>query len=216
MNLTIVRLFWIGEIEMEKIKTKDKILLAALDLFSERGYDEASIDMIAEAVGIKGPSIYTHYKGKEDILNSLIAMMEQRYDENFGNTFNLEKIPKSLDEFKEDCLRRIEFTMKDAQIKKVRRFCNKEQYRDEKIAALTSKHQLSVNQEMYALMLEKMMEKNLIRYLDSSLLALEIEAPVSILLGIADREPDRIDEVGNRINAYLDHFITIYGMEKEA
>lgn len=216
MNLTIVRLFWIGEIEMEKIKTKDKILLAALDLFSERGYDEASIDMIAEAVGIKGPSIYTHYKGKEDILNSLIAMMEQRYDENFGNTFNLEKIPKSLDEFKEDCLRRIEFTMKDAQIKKVRRFCNKEQYRDEKIAALTSKHQLTGNQEMYALMLEKMMEKNLIRKLDSSLLALEIVAPVSILLGIADREPDRIDEVWNRINAYLDHFITIYGMEKEA
>lgn len=201
---------------MEKIKTKDKILLAALDLFSERGYDEASIDMIAEAVGIKGPSIYTHYKGKEDILNSLIAMMEQRYDENFGNTFNLEKIPKSLDEFKEDCLRRIEFTMKDAQIKKVRRFCNKEQYRDEKIAALTSKHQLTGNQEMYALMLEKMMEKNLIRKLDSSLLALEIVAPVSILLGIADREPDRIDEVWNRINAYLDHFITIYGMEKEA
>ena len=201
---------------MEKLKTKDKILLAALDLFSERGYDEASIDMIAEAVGIKGPSIYTHYKGKEDILNSLIAMMEQRYDENFGNTFNLEKIPKSLDEFKEDCLRRIEFTMKDAQIKKVRRFCNKEQYRDEKIAALTSKHQLTGNQEMYALMLEKMMEKNLIRKLDSSLLALEIVAPVSILLGIADREPDRIDEVWNRINAYLDHFITIYGMEKEA
>ena len=209
-------MFWIGEIEVEKINTKDKILLAALDLFSERGYDEASIDMIAEAVGIKGPSIYAHYKGKEDILNSLIDMMEQRYDENFGNTFNLEKIPKSLDEFKEDCLRRIEFTMKDAQIKKVRRFCNKEQYRDEKIAALTSKHQLTGNQEMYAFMLEKMMEKNLIRKLDSNLLALEIVASVSILLGIADREPDRIDEVWTQINAYLDHFITIYGMEKEA
>ena len=106
--------------------------------------------------------------------------------------------------------------MKDAQIKKVRRFCNKEQYRDGKIAELTSKHQLTENQEMYALILEKMMEKNLIRKLDSSLLALEIVAPVSILLGIADREPDRIDEVWNRINAYLDHFITIYGMEKEA
>lgn len=209
-------MFWIGEIEVEKINTKDKILLAALDLFSERGYDEASIDMIAEAVGIKGPSIYAHYKGKEDILNSLIDMMEQRYDENFGNTFNLEKIPKSLDEFKEDCLRRIEFTMKDAQIKKVRRFCNMEQYRDEKIAALTSKHQLTGNQEMYAFMLEKMMEKNLIRKLDSNLLALEIVASVSILLGIADREPDRIDEVWTQINAYLDHFITIYGMEKEA
>ena len=48
---------------MEKIKTKDRILLAALDLFSEKGYDQTSIDLVAEAVGIKGPSIYAHYKG---------------------------------------------------------------------------------------------------------------------------------------------------------
>ena len=201
---------------MKKIKTKDKILLAALDLFSERGYDEASIDLIAEAVGIKGPSIYAHYKGKEDILSSLISMMEQRYDENFGNTFNLEKIPESLDEFKEDCLRRIEFTMKDAQIKKVRRFCAKEQYRDEKIAALTSKHQLTENQEMFAVMLEKMMEKKLIRRFEPRLLALELVAPASLMLGIVDREPDRINEMWTQIEAHLDHFIEIYGIrEKE-
>lgn len=200
---------------MERIKTKDKILLAALDLFAERGYDEASIDLIAEAVGIKGPSIYAHYKGKEDILNSLIVMMERRYDENFGNIFNMEKIPESLDEFKEDCLRRIEFTMNDTQIKKVRRFCNKEQYRDARIAALTSKHQLTVNREMYALMLEKMMEKKLVRKLDSRLLALELVAPVTLMVGIADREPDRISEMCTQIDAHLTHFIKIYGIEKE-
>ncbi len=38
---------------MEKIKTKDRILFAALDLFSEKGYDQTSIDLVAEAVGIK-------------------------------------------------------------------------------------------------------------------------------------------------------------------
>ena len=86
---------------MERIKTKDRILLAALDLFSQKGYDQTSIDLIAETVGIKGPSIYAHYKGKEDILDSLITMMEQKYDENFGNSTNLDKIPESLDEFKE-------------------------------------------------------------------------------------------------------------------
>ena len=43
---------------MERIKTKDRILFAALDLFSEKGYDQTSIDLVAEAVGIKGPSIY--------------------------------------------------------------------------------------------------------------------------------------------------------------
>ena len=198
---------------MERIKTKDRILLAALDLFSQKGYDQTSIDLIAEAVGIKGPSIYAHYKGKEDILDSLIAMMEQKYDENFGNSSNLDKIPESLDEFKEDCLRRVGFTMKDPQIQKVRRFCTKEQYRNEKIAALTSKHQLTGNQEMYALMLEKMMEKNLIRRFDANLLALEIVAPVTVMIEIADREPDRTEEMWTQIGVHLSHFVEIYGMK---
>lgn len=197
---------------MGKIKTKEKILLAALDLFSERGYDEASIDMIAETVGIKGPSIYAHYKGKEDILNSLIVMMEQRYDENFGNVINLDKIPESLDEFKEYCFKRIEFAMKDIQIKKVRRFCIKEQYRDEKIAALTSKHQLTGNQEMFALILEKMMDKKLIQIFDSQLLALELISPVTLMLEISDREPHRINEMLEQIDAHLTHFINVYGI----
>lgn len=200
---------------MDQMKTRDKILLAALDLFSERGYDEASIDLIAEAVGIKGPSIYAHYKGKEDILNSLIAMMEQRYDENFGKIMNSDKIPESLDEFREDCLRHIEFIMRETQIKKIRRFCAKEQYRDEKIAALTSKHQLTGNQEMYAFILEKMMDKGLIRRFDAKLLALELISPVTLLLGIADREPLRTNEMLTQMDAHLAHFIKVYGIEKE-
>lgn len=101
----------------------------------------------------------------------------------------MDKIPESLDAFKEDCLRRIEFTLKDTQIKKVRRFCNKEQYRDEKIAAITSKHQLTGNQEMYALILEKMMEKNLSEDLIQDCLLLELVSPVTLMLGIEDRKP---------------------------
>ena len=199
------------QLRMEKLKTKDRILLAALDLFSERGYDEASIDLIAESVGIKGPSIYAHFRGKEGILNSLIVMMEQKYNENFGSSANMDKIPESLIEFKEDCLRRIEFTMKDSQIQKVRRFCVKEQFRNAKIAALCSKHQLAGNREMYAMMLKKMMEKKLIRQFDADVLALEIVAPVTLMIEIADREPERFNEIWEQINIHLSHFIEVYG-----
>ena len=103
--------------------------------------------------------------------------------------------------------------MKDPQRQKVRRLCAKEQDRNEKIAALTSKHQLTGNQEMYALMLEKMMEKNLIRRFDANLLALEIVAPVTVMIEIADREPDRTDEMWTQIGVHLSHFVEIYGMK---
>ena len=50
------------------MSTKEKILDAALTLFAENGYDGTSVEQIANVVGIKAPSLYKHYKGKEDIV----------------------------------------------------------------------------------------------------------------------------------------------------
>ena len=66
---------------MEKqMTTKQKIIIEALRLFSAQGYDGASMRDIAEAVGIKGASIYNHFKGKEDIFNGIFEEMTKRYD----------------------------------------------------------------------------------------------------------------------------------------
>ena len=44
--------------------TKQKILNEALSLFSEKGYSAVYVGDIAEAVGIKTPSLYKHYKNQ--------------------------------------------------------------------------------------------------------------------------------------------------------
>lgn len=198
---------------VKKIPTKDKILLAALELFSEKGYDYASIDELAAMVGIKGPSIYAHYKGKEDILDSLIAMMEKRYDDNFGSISNISAIPDTPENFKADCMKRIEFTLTDPQIIKVRKFCVKEQFRSAKIAALTTKHQITGNQKIYSFILGEMIKKGIIKKADPDILAMELIMPITLLVGIADREPDRIDEVRKNIDMHLEHFIDTYSIK---
>ena len=71
------------------MSTKEKILDAALTLFAENGYDGTSVEQIANIVGIKAPSLYKHYKGKEDILNALIDSAEVRYEEMFGSLWDL-------------------------------------------------------------------------------------------------------------------------------
>ena len=58
------------------MSTKQRILNEALTLFAENGYDGTGVDLIAERVGIKGPSLYKHYKGKEEILNAVIDAAE--------------------------------------------------------------------------------------------------------------------------------------------
>ena len=52
--------------------TKERILKESLTLFSEKGYSDVSVGEIAGAVGIKAPSLYKHYKNKQEIFDSCV------------------------------------------------------------------------------------------------------------------------------------------------
>lgn len=47
--------------------TKDKIIAIAIALFAKNGYEGTTLAEIAKGVGIQKPSIYNHYKSKEEI-----------------------------------------------------------------------------------------------------------------------------------------------------
>lgn len=53
------------------VSTRERILTESLELFAEKGYHGTSMREIAKAVGIKGSSIYNHFKGKEDVFSEL-------------------------------------------------------------------------------------------------------------------------------------------------
>lgn len=51
--------------------SRERILAAALRLFSQHGYAATSIRMIAEAAGVAQGLMYSHFEGKEELLRSL-------------------------------------------------------------------------------------------------------------------------------------------------
>jgi AcrR family transcriptional regulator len=55
-----------------KNDNKQLIKDVALDLFGQKGYEDTSLTEIANAVGIKKPSIYNHFRSKEDIFMEVI------------------------------------------------------------------------------------------------------------------------------------------------
>lgn len=63
---------------MKQTNTKQQILLAALDLFSQNGYAGTSIRQIARAVGVRESAIYNHYKSKEEIFNAILSEFKSR------------------------------------------------------------------------------------------------------------------------------------------
>ncbi|MEG0392699.1 MAG: TetR/AcrR family transcriptional regulator [Anaerovoracaceae bacterium] len=58
--------------------TKEKILEVSLKLFSEKGYSNVFVSEIASAVGIKAPSLYKHYKNKQEIFDNCIDVFYER------------------------------------------------------------------------------------------------------------------------------------------
>ena len=69
------------------MNTKEKIFEVSLDLFSKKGYDSVSLREIAEEVGIKKSSIYSHYPSKEAILMDIFEYLTNlfEYDELLNN-----------------------------------------------------------------------------------------------------------------------------------
>lgn len=62
------------------ISTKDKLKRAALTAFSQKGYEGATMQEIAEAVGINKASIYNHFNGKEDLFLAVYEDVAREYD----------------------------------------------------------------------------------------------------------------------------------------
>ncbi|MBE3647648.1 TetR/AcrR family transcriptional regulator [Paenibacillus polymyxa] len=53
--------------------TLQKIKTASLKQFARKGYDAASLQLIADEVGIKKQSIYAHFKSKDDLFLDIFA-----------------------------------------------------------------------------------------------------------------------------------------------
>ena len=65
---------------MERGNTKEQILDAALDLFSVQGYEATSIAQIADAVGLRKASLYSHFASKQDILDTLVDELTRQFN----------------------------------------------------------------------------------------------------------------------------------------
>ena len=192
------------------MSTKEKILDAALTLFAENGYDGTSVEQIANIVEIKAPSLYKHYKGKEDILNALIDSAEARYEEMFGSDKHIGKIPDSCEEFINVTMGRIAFTMRDPVIRKTRMLLVQEQFRNERISEVTTMHQLDGIQRMFAKIIKGMMDKGLVKEDDPALLSVELTAPAVLQIARSDRQPQCEKEILEDIEKHIRHFCSVY------
>lgn len=63
--------------------TKEKVKQTAQKLFREKGYAAVGLRELAKEVGIQAPSLYNHYKSKDDILREICFDMAEQFFKEF-------------------------------------------------------------------------------------------------------------------------------------
>ncbi len=192
--------------------TKERILEAALEMFSQKGFEGTNIRELAASLGLVKSGIYKHYESKEAIWNALLDRMIVYYGERFGSPEHLPPVPDSAEEFIAMTMRMANITIHDDQIVKTRKVLTLEQFRDDRARELATKHFLTGLTEMFTHIFAGMMDKGLIRRDDPAMLAFAYTAPVSALIHLCDREPGKTADALARIEAFSRYFISSCGL----
>ena len=74
--------------------TRNRILVAAAQIFSEKGYHAASMQDIASAVNLQKASLYHHVSGKQEILLDLLDQALDILIERIGEVVSQPKPPE--------------------------------------------------------------------------------------------------------------------------
>ena len=192
--------------------TREKILDAALTSFAEKGYEGTNLLDVAKSVGIVKSAIYRHFSGKEDLWNAVIDTMIKYYDARFGSEENLPKVPNSGVELVTMTMNMVDFTVHDVRVKKIRKVLLMEQFRDERVKDLATKHFLTSLEAIFTKLFKEMMENGSLKKDDSKMLALAYTSPISALIHLCDREPAKEEESLKTIKEYAEHFVRTYGV----
>ena len=191
--------------------TKERILETALQMFSQNGYAGTNVRELTASLGLVKSSMYKHFESKEAIWNALLDKMIAYYDERFGSSEHLPPVPDSLEGLVQMTMGMVNFTIHDEKIIMTRKVLAIEQYRDERARGLATKHFLTGLTDMFTPVLAGMMDKGLLRRDDSRMLAFAYTAPISALIHLCDREPEKTEDAIAQVEAFSRHFVKVYG-----
>ncbi len=190
--------------------TKERILAAALEMFSQNGYAGTNIRELSASLGLVKSGVYKHFESKEAIWNALMDQMIAYYAEHLGSPEHMPPIPDTPEGLVTMTMRMVNFTVHDEKVVMTRKVLTLEQFRDVRARELATKHFLTVLTDMFTRIFTGMMDKGLLRKDDPEMLAFAYTAPISSLIHRCDREPEKEPEILRQVEAFVKHFIGTY------
>lgn len=206
----------------EKGNTKQEILEAVLDLFSTQGFEATSMQQIAEAVGIRKPSLYSHFAGKQEILDELVRTTIEQYEKhslfaqaNWDNPdFTAGKQDITEDDVLQMILKHFCYIVHDPQIKKSRKMLTIEQFQNPTLKELQTKQNYTDVMRYFTGLVKFLIRQKKLFGSDAEIMAAQLCLPISVWINLCDREPEREEEIVALIERHVREFFRIHGNGK--
>ena len=197
--------------------TKQEILNAALELFSVHGYEATSISQLAEAVGIRKASLYSHFENKQAILDALMQTVLEQYEKHsiFSNADwdgpDFTKGKETTPEIAVEMLRgQVRYILHDPQISCARKMLAIEQFRNPQMAALQTKQNYADVMRYCTGLVRFLICQGRLAGSDPEIMAAQLCLPISVWINLCDREPERENEGMKLIERHIWQFFEVY------
>ena len=204
---------------MERGNTKQEILNAALDLFSVQGFEATSISQIANAVGIRKASLYSHFENKQAILVAIVKEVLERYAEhsifalaNWDDPdFTKDKQDMTPDAAVQMIQGQLRYILHDPAISRARKMLMIEQFQNPELAKLQTKQNYEDVLRYFTGLVGFLIRQGALTEDNPEIMAAQLCLPITVWLGLCDREPEREQEVMGLVERHIRQFFRIYG-----
>ena len=201
---------------MDRGNTKQEILDASLELFSVHGFEATSISQIADAVGIRKASLYSHFENKQSILDTLVKdVLEQYTEHSIFARADWEKsdvsLPLNSDEAANMIQNQIQYILHDPYVSKARKMLVIEQFQNPELAKLQTKQNYSDVMQYCTGLIKQLIGRGVLAEYDPEIMAAQLSLPVSVWINLCDREPEREQEIMELVEKHVRQFFEVFG-----
>ena len=210
---------------MKQEDTKQRILEKALELFSTRGYDAVSVGEIADAVGIRAPSLYNHFPSKRAIFEAIVEDTAAQYERDTGRIdIHVQNAARDIPVFTgitpdglfEKVRQIFDYSLHNDTIRRFRRMMTMEQFRAPELAEFYSQRYVERLLAYHAGIFRGLIAAGELRGEDPEGLAMMYVAPVLVLLGICDRQPEREAECLELLRRHVQLFFRMVHPDRDS
>ena len=200
---------------MERGNTRKEILEASLELFSVQGFEATSISQIADAVGIRKASLYSHFESKQAILDALLKeVLEQYAARSVFARADWEKdadaLPATPDAAVQMILGQLRYILHAPTISRARKMLVIEQFRNPELAKLQTAQNYTDVLQYFTGLIQCLSRRGVLAEDDPQIMAAQLCLPISAWINLCDREPECEAELMALADRHIRQFFRVY------